>query len=143
MLGNKCDLNLYREVTHEEAEKLSSELDIKFMETSARRDVNAEEAFTVLVADMITQEESRREFCLIKEHRQEFSLYKNYERMMMSFNIDSNRSMEETFKVESAFIDILRYGVEENYHIRVMVVGNEDVGKSTLVRRLLKKQETS
>ena len=35
--------------------------------------------------------------------------------------------------------DILRHGVEENYHIRVMVVGKENVGKSTLTSRLLQR----
>ena len=33
--------------------------------------------------------------------------------------------------------DILQHGVEENYHVRVMVVGKEGVGKSTLTRRLI------
>ena len=36
--------------------------------------------------------------------------------------------------------DILRHGVEENYHIRVMVVGKQGVGKSTLTSRLLQRQ---
>ena len=39
----------------------------------------------------------------------------------------------------STFCHVLRYGVEKNYHIRVMLVGNEGVGKSTLLRRLLRK----
>ena len=37
------------------------------------------------------------------------------------------------------FSKILRDSVEENYHIQVMLVGNEGIGKSTLLRRLLGK----
>ena len=129
MFGNRCDLTGHREVTTDEGKKLASELGIIFMEANVDLPVHVEKAFTVLARDMIIQKQSKREF----------SLYKNYERMMMSFVRDWSRTMEEAFKVESTLKDILRYGVEENYHIRVMVVGNENVGKSTLVRRLLKK----
>ena len=58
--------------------------------------------------------------------------------------VNSNASEENTIQTgenvifsKSTFCH--RYGVEENCHIRVIFVGNEGVGKSTLVRRLLRK----
>ena len=36
------------------------------------------------------------------------------------------------------FNEVLKLGMEENYDIRVMAVGQAGVGKSTLTRRLLK-----
>ena len=57
MLGNKCDMTDKREVTKEEGEKLASEKGIKFIETSAKNDVNVEEAFTILVKDMLLRRE--------------------------------------------------------------------------------------
>ena len=36
------------------------------------------------------------------------------------------------------FNEVLKLGMEENYDIRVMAVGQAGVGKSTLARRLLK-----
>ena len=38
---------------------------------------------------------------------------------------------------EDYLCDVLKHGVEENYHIRVMVIGNAGVGKTTLTRRLI------
>ena len=120
LLGNKCDLTERREVGKEEGEKIASELGIKFMETSGRQYINVKETFNVLARDMIKRE------------------YKCYEKLMMRFVLDFPKTAEETNMPELAVKDILRYGVEKNYHIRVMVVGNENVGKTTLVRRLLK-----
>ena len=36
------------------------------------------------------------------------------------------------------FNEVLKLGMEENYDVRVMAVGQAGVGKSTLTRRLLK-----
>ena len=119
LLGNKCDLTDCREVATEEGEKVASELGVKFMETSALRYINVEEAFTVLARDMINQQE-----------------YKHFEKLLLRPLVDSSGTIERTHEM---ITNILKYGVEKNYHIRVMVVGNENVGKSTLVRRLLKK----
>ena len=54
-------------------------------------------------------------------------------------------NVKETFTVLARdmlirrYESFMRHGVEENFNIRVMVVGKENVGKTTLVRRLLKK----
>lgn len=49
LIGNKCDLQRQRTVNSEMIDELTSELKIKFMETSAKTRQNVEEAFYELV----------------------------------------------------------------------------------------------
>ncbi|XP_038880228.1 LOW QUALITY PROTEIN: ras-related protein RABA6a-like [Benincasa hispida] len=49
LVGNKCDLDQYREVEEEEARGLAELEDLFFMETSAKDNVNVEEAFLEMV----------------------------------------------------------------------------------------------
>ena len=119
LLGNKCD-KTNREVTTEEGEKLASEKGIRFLETSAKNDLNVEEAFTILARDMLLRRDLER-----------------FEKLMTP--MPQKPKIEPKFSLEnSTFSNILRFGVEENYHVRVMLVGNEGAGKSTLLKRLLK-----
>ena len=129
MLGNKCDMTDRREVTKEEGEKLASEKGIQFLETSAINDDNVEEAFTILARDILLRRklESFKQFVTPSEVSSDV-LVTNTAKPGTKLNF-----------AKSMFCRILRYGVEENYHIRVMLVGNEGVGKSTLLRRLLRK----
>ena len=120
MLGNKCDMTDQREVTKEEGEKLASKKGIEFLETSAKNGVNVKEAFAILVRDMLL--------------RRELESFERFDQFLTQLEVSSN-----DFVVNETFHQILRNGVEENYHIRVMLVGNEGVGKSTLLRRLLRK----
>ena len=136
MLGNKCDMADRREVTKQEGEQLASEKGIRFLETSSKYDVNVEEAFTILANDMLLRREMKR-----------------FEQFMTLSEVSTNVLVANTAKprpilmgngprlnfANSVFCHILRCGVEENYHIRVMLVGNGGVGKSTLLRRLLRK----
>ena len=45
LVGNKCDLSDERQVTTEEAEALAKELELQFIETSAKESVNVDEVF--------------------------------------------------------------------------------------------------
>uniref|UniRef100_A0A3Q4H869 small monomeric GTPase n=1 Tax=Neolamprologus brichardi TaxID=32507 RepID=A0A3Q4H869_NEOBR len=52
VLGNKCDINDKRQVSKEMGEKLALEYGIKFMETSAKSNINVENAFLTLARDI-------------------------------------------------------------------------------------------
>uniref|UniRef100_A0A8C9ZEB6 small monomeric GTPase n=1 Tax=Sander lucioperca TaxID=283035 RepID=A0A8C9ZEB6_SANLU len=43
ILGNKCDMNDQRQVSKEEGEELAIDYGIKFLETSAKGNINVEE----------------------------------------------------------------------------------------------------
>ncbi|XP_074795973.1 ras-related protein Rab-8A isoform X1 [Natator depressus] len=52
ILGNKCDVNDKRQVSREQGEKLAIGFGIKFMETSAKANINIENAFFTLARDI-------------------------------------------------------------------------------------------
>ncbi|XP_048845858.1 ras-related protein Rab-8A-like isoform X2 [Brienomyrus brachyistius] len=52
VLGNKCDVNDKRQVSKDQGEKLALEYGIKFMETSAKANINVENAFLTLARDI-------------------------------------------------------------------------------------------
>lgn len=52
VLGNKCDMVDRRQVSRERGEQLAIEYGIKFMETSAKANINVEEAFFTLARDI-------------------------------------------------------------------------------------------
>ncbi|XP_060271293.1 ras-related protein Rab-8A isoform X1 [Ovis aries] len=52
ILGNKCDVNDKRQVSKERGEKLALDYGIKFMETSAKANINVENAFYTLARDI-------------------------------------------------------------------------------------------
>ncbi|CAF0724151.1 unnamed protein product [Didymodactylos carnosus] len=52
LIGNKCDMADKRQVGREKSEQLAIEYGIKFMETSAKANINVEEAFTTLAKDI-------------------------------------------------------------------------------------------
>uniref|UniRef100_A0A8C7Z9T8 small monomeric GTPase n=1 Tax=Oryzias sinensis TaxID=183150 RepID=A0A8C7Z9T8_9TELE len=61
VLGNKCDINDKRQVTKMGGEKLALEYGIKFMETSAKSNINVENAFLTLARDIKTKMDSKLE----------------------------------------------------------------------------------
>ncbi|MEQ2180690.1 Ras- protein Rab-8A [Goodea atripinnis] len=52
VLGNKCDVNDKRQVSKERGEKLALDYGINFMETSAKANINVENAFLTLARDI-------------------------------------------------------------------------------------------
>ena len=48
LIGNKCDLEEDRKVTTKQGQELADKLGIKFLETSAKKKINVEEAFVTL-----------------------------------------------------------------------------------------------
>lgn len=61
ILGNKCDIADKRQVSKEKGEQLALQHSIKFMETSAKANINIEEAFTTLARDIKLKVEKRIE----------------------------------------------------------------------------------
>uniref|UniRef100_A0AAV2JUV6 Ras-related protein SEC4 n=1 Tax=Knipowitschia caucasica TaxID=637954 RepID=A0AAV2JUV6_KNICA len=61
VLGNKCDINDKRQVSKDRGEKLALEYGIKFMETSAKANINVENAFLTLARDIKTKMDSKLE----------------------------------------------------------------------------------
>jgi small GTP-binding protein len=51
-IGNKCDLDEERLITHEQGEKASTKYKFKFMETSAKTNINIQELFTNISQDI-------------------------------------------------------------------------------------------
>ncbi|VDN53693.1 unnamed protein product [Dracunculus medinensis] len=52
IIGNKCDAEEKRQVSRERGEQLAIEYGTKFMETSAKANINVEEAFFTLARDI-------------------------------------------------------------------------------------------
>ncbi|XP_066508269.1 ras-related protein Rab-8A isoform X2 [Hoplias malabaricus] len=61
ILGNKCDINEKRQVSKERGEKLALEYGIKFMETSAKANINVENAFLTLARDIKAKMDTKLE----------------------------------------------------------------------------------
>lgn len=61
ILGNKCDIADKRQVSKEKGEQLALQHSIKFMETSAKANINIEESFTTLARDIKCKMEHRIE----------------------------------------------------------------------------------
>jgi Ras-related protein Rab-8A len=51
LIGNKCDMD-GRKVSYEEGEELAKELNITYIETSCKMDINVTKAYTQLVGDI-------------------------------------------------------------------------------------------
>lgn len=49
VVGNKCDLELERQISYEEGNQVAKAFDCPFLETSAKQRINVEEAFHLLV----------------------------------------------------------------------------------------------
>ncbi|KAI3374726.1 hypothetical protein L3Q82_021281 [Scortum barcoo] len=61
VLGNKCDINDKRQVSKDRGEKLALEYGIKFMETSAKANINVENAFLTLARDIKSKMDTKLE----------------------------------------------------------------------------------
>ncbi|XP_058419584.1 ras-related protein Rab-8A isoform X2 [Diceros bicornis minor] len=64
ILGNKCDVNNKRQVSKERGEKLALDYGIKFMETSAKANINVENAFFTLARDIKAKMDKKLFFSL-------------------------------------------------------------------------------
>eukprot|EP00118_Oscarella_pearsei_P004267 m.17961 g.17961 ORF g.17961 m.17961 type:complete len:98 (+) comp27574_c0_seq6:1222-1515(+) len=54
MVGNKCDIDSGRQVTPKQGKQLASEYGMRFIECSATRNVNVDQAFEMLVEEVMT-----------------------------------------------------------------------------------------
>ncbi|XP_036865394.1 ras-related protein Rab-8A isoform X3 [Manis javanica] len=61
ILGNKCDVNDKRQVSKERGEKLALDYGIRFMETSAKANINVENAFFTLARDIKAEMDKKLE----------------------------------------------------------------------------------
>ncbi|CCG26042.1 Ras1 RAS signal transduction GTPase [Candida orthopsilosis Co 90-125] len=61
VVGNKCDLEMERQVSYEEGQALANSFNCPFLETSAKLRINVEEAFFDLVKYVRASEEAERQ----------------------------------------------------------------------------------
>ena len=55
LVANKCDYESARQVSVEEGQKLSEEYNVRFLETSAKQDVNVAESFTIIAREVMSR----------------------------------------------------------------------------------------
>lgn len=55
ILGNKCDMDSKRAVPTEQGEQLARTKGLKFLETSAKANINIEKAFTIIAEDILSK----------------------------------------------------------------------------------------
>jgi len=55
ILGNKCDMEGKRAVPTEQGEQLARTKGLKFLETSAKANINIEKAFTIIAEDILSK----------------------------------------------------------------------------------------
>jgi Ras-related protein Rab-8A len=73
LIGNKCDWVEKKAITKEQGQALADEFGIKFLETSAKANINVEEAFFTLARDIKKR--------LIDTHAQEQQNSQNHKRL--------------------------------------------------------------
>lgn len=56
IVGNKCDLTIERKIPKETAEKICESLNTKYIETSAKKNINCAEAFMEVVKEIRKRE---------------------------------------------------------------------------------------
>lgn len=61
VVGNKCDLEMERQVSYEEGQALANSFNCPFLETSAKLRINVEEAFFDLVKYVRSSEDAQRQ----------------------------------------------------------------------------------
>jgi len=78
LIGNKCDWVEKKAITKEQGQALADEFGIKFLETSAKANINVEEAFFTLARDIKKR--------LIDTHAQEQQNSQNHKRLELENN---------------------------------------------------------
>lgn len=67
IVGNKCDLEIERQVSYDEGLALANQLGCKFLETSAKQRINVEEAFYSLVRTITSKQQQDKQEVQQKE----------------------------------------------------------------------------
>lgn len=75
IVGNKCDLELERQVSYEEGFNLAKKFGAKFLETSAKQRINVEEAFYDLVRTIKSKQQQQQQ--QQKQQQQQLQLLEN------------------------------------------------------------------
>lgn len=55
LVGTKCDLEDSRKVSYDQAKEFSDKIGIKFFETSAKTNINVDEAFLTLIKEVLVK----------------------------------------------------------------------------------------
>mmetsp|Transcript_53476 Transcript_53476/g.48086 ORF Transcript_53476/g.48086 Transcript_53476/m.48086 type:complete len:244 (-) Transcript_53476:334-1065(-) len=84
LIGNKCDLEVDREVSIERGQELAKDFDILFLETSARKSINIEQCFDNLIKEVIEVQESK--CLLLKKEDQEKNIKLDSEKFSININ---------------------------------------------------------
>uniref|UniRef100_A0A0N5ANJ1 Ras-related protein Rab-8A n=1 Tax=Syphacia muris TaxID=451379 RepID=A0A0N5ANJ1_9BILA len=83
IIGNKCDIESKRQVSRERGEKLAIEYGTKFLETSAKSNVNVTEAFFTLARDIKLRTESAASHQNVSRNTGKISIQQPQKKMLL------------------------------------------------------------
>ncbi|XP_053375664.1 uncharacterized protein LOC128547327 [Mercenaria mercenaria] len=120
IVGNKCDMEEFREVSRLKGSELANEFGAKFFEVSAKTNANVQEAFFTLLRNTIARMDG-------------FTDVFSGKKPLVTVPEEIMQDPYALLLYEKA----LQAGREKDKSIRVNIVGNFRQGKTTLMRRLL------
>ncbi|CAF3829441.1 unnamed protein product, partial [Rotaria sp. Silwood1] len=88
LIGNKCDLTYDRVVGYATAKKLADSFSIPYVETSAKRSTNVEQAFKIIATELMS----------IPEVEASCSYYRDIHGIILAFDVTNEKSFENINK---------------------------------------------
>ena len=92
VVGNKCDLVMYRQVQDNEARSEANRYNAKYMEVSAKTGFNIDKLFNYVIQDIFTIEESDNRFKELKDERDN---YKQMAENLQNEKLDLTKKIDE------------------------------------------------